>query len=256
MSSLSFKRLGKGKPIILMHGFPMNQTVWEDFVPLLTHHFEVITVDLPGFGESPLPQQPFSIDQVADIVLGWLAAEKILGSTLIGHSLGGYVALAMLEKQPALFSGLGLFHSTALADSEEKKESRLKVVEFIEKNGVLAFTSNFIPPLFANQNHKAIDAVRNIAVQSSESAVTGYTLAMRNRPDRTEVLKKLEVPILFLAGEADPGIPVNSILKQSEYCKSPQVHFLKQVAHMGMFENPKEAANLIRSFVSREESEN
>ena len=250
MSRLSFKQQGSGKPIILLHGFPMNQRVWDDFVPLLSDHYNVITVDLPGFGESPLPQLPFTIDQVADIVLEWMLTEKILGSTLIGHSLGGYVALAMAEKQPDLFSGLGLFHSTALADSDEKKESRLKVVDFIAKNGVLAFTSNFIPPLFADQNHKAINKVREIAVQSNHDAVTGYTLAMRNRPDRTSVLKKLEMPILFLTGEADPGIPVNSILLQAESCKFPQVHVLKQVAHMGMFENPEISVNHIRSFAN------
>ena len=250
MSSLSFKQQGHGKPIILLHGFPMNQMVWDDFAPLLSDNYKVITVDLPGFGKSPLPDLSFTIDQVADIVLDWISTEKILGSTLIGHSLGGYVALAMAEKRPDLFSALGLFHSTALADSDEKKESRLKVIEFIGKNGVLAFTSNFIPPLFADQNHRAINKVREIAVQSTQDAVTGYTLAMRNRPDRTSVLKKLEMPILFLTGEADPGIPVNSILKQAEYCKFPHVHVLKQVAHMGMFESPEVLANHIRSFVN------
>ena len=250
MSRLSFKQQGSGKPIILLHGFPMNQRVWDDFVPLLSDHYNVITVDLPGFGESPLPQLPFTIDQVADIVLDWISTEKTLGSTIIGHSLGGYVALAMAKKRPDLFSGLGLFHSTALADTEEKKESRLKVVEFIGKNGVLAFTSNFIPPLFADQNHKAINKVREIAIQSTHDAVTGYTLAMRNRPDRTSVLKKLEMPVLFLAGEADPGIPVNSILEQAKRCKFPQVHVLKHVAHMGMFENPEVSVNHLRSFVN------
>lgn len=250
MSSLSLKEKGQGKPIILLHGFPMNQTVWDDFVPLLSDSYKVITFDLPGFGKSPLPALPFTIDQVADIVLDCISTEKIIGSTLIGHSLGGYVALAMVEKRPDLFSGLGLFHSTALADTEEKKESRLKVVDFIGKNGVLAFTSNFIPPLFADPSHNGIDKVREIAVQSTHDAVTGYTLAMRNRPDRTSVLKKLEMPVLFLTGEADPGIPVNSILSQAEHCKFPQVHILKQVGHMGMFENPEVSANYIRSFVN------
>ncbi len=250
MSSLSFKQYGQGKPIILLHGFPMNQTVWDDFVPLLSATNKVITVDLPGFGKSPLPQLPFTIDQIADLLLSLLSSEKISGATLIGHSLGGYIALAMVEKRPELFSGLGLFHSTALADSAEKKESRLKVVDFIGKNGVLAFTSNFIPPLFADQNHKAINKVREIAEQSAHNAVEGYTLAMRNRPDRTSVLKKLKIPILFLAGEADAGIPVNSIMKQAEQCESPDVHILKHVAHMGMFENPEACANIVRSFVS------
>ncbi|MEO7990816.1 MAG: alpha/beta hydrolase [Chryseolinea sp.] len=250
MYSLSFKQYGQGKPIILLHGFPMNQTVWEDFIPLLSDTHKVITVDLPGFGKSPLSQLPFTIDQIADSLLSWLSTEKISGATVIGHSLGGYVALAMVDKKPELFSGLGLFHSTALADSEEKKESRLKVVDFIRKNGVLGFTSNFIPPLFADQNHKAISTVREIAVHSVHDAVVGYTLAMRNRPDRTSVLKKFKMPILFLAGEADAGISVDSITKQAEQCKSPNVHILKQVAHMGMFENPEACANIVRSFVS------
>jgi len=250
MSSLSFKQYGQGKPIILLHGFPMNQSVWNDFVPLLSDAYKVITVDLPGFGKSPLPELPFTIDQIADSLLDWLSSENILGSTVIGHSLGGYVALAMAEKRPELFTGLGLFHSTALADSEEKKESRLKVVDFIAKNGVLAFTSNFIPPLFADQKHKAIDTVRDIAVQSTHDAVVGYTLAMRNRPDRTSLLRKLKIPVLFLAGEADAGIPVDSILSQSELCESAQVHVLKQVAHMGMFEKSEASSVIIRTFIS------
>ncbi len=250
MSSLSFKQYGQGKPIIFLHGFPMNQTVWNDFVPLLSDTYKVITVDLPGFGKSPLSESPFTIEQIADSVLRWVLSEKISGATIMGHSLGGYVALAMVEKQPELFSGLGLFHSTALADSAEKKESRLKVVDFIGKNAVLAFTSNFIPPLFADQNHKAINKVREIAIQSGHDAVIGYTLAMRNRPNRISVLEKLKMPVLFLAGEADAGIPVDTIFKQAERCESPQVHVLKQVAHMGMFENPEASANIIRSFVS------
>jgi pimeloyl-ACP methyl ester carboxylesterase len=248
MSLIHFQVQGHGKPIILLHGFPMNQTVWDDFVPLLSDTHKVITVDLPGFGKSPSLPLPFTIEQVADSVLSWMSAEKFFGGTLIGHSLGGYVALAMAEKAPAVISGLGLFHSTAYADSADKKESRLKVIDFIEKNGVLAFTSNFIPPLFADQNHKAISKVREIAIQSSKNAVLGYTLAMRNRPDRTAVLQKLKIPVLFLAGEADAGIPVESIIKQADQCELPLVHILKQVAHMGMFEDPQASAAMIRSF--------
>jgi pimeloyl-ACP methyl ester carboxylesterase len=227
----------------------MNQTVWDDFVPLLSDTNKVITIDLPGFGKSTALESPFTIEQIADTILDWLLAEKISESMLIGHSLGGYVALAMAEKRPDLFSGLGLFHSTAFADTAEKKESRLKVIDFINKNGVLAFTTNFIPPLFADQNHWAIAKVREIAIQSSYDAVVGYTNAMRNRPDRTLVLKKLKIPVLFLAGEADAGIPFETILTQAKQCESPEIQILKEVAHMGMFENPEASAAIIRAFV-------
>ncbi len=250
MSSLHFQVRGQGKPIIFLHGFPMNQTVWDEFVPLLTDTNKVITIDLPGFGKSTALESSFTIEEVADIILDRLSAEKISGSTIIGHSLGGYVALAMAEKRPDLFSGLGLFHSTAFADTPEKKESRLKVIDFINKNGVLAFTSNFIPPLFADQNHLAIAKVREIAIQSSHDAVVGYTNAMRNRPDRTSVLKKLKIPVLFLVGEADAGLPVDTILTQAKHCESQVIQILKKAAHMGMFENPETSAAIIQEFVS------
>ena len=250
MPSLSFQQYGQGKAIILIHGFPMNQTVWNDFVPLLSTTNKVITVDLPGFGKSPLLPLPFTIEQVADSILQWISTENLFNCTVIGHSLGGYVALALVEKKPELFSGLGLFHSTALADTEEKKESRLKVIEFIEKNGVLAFTSNFIPPLFSDQKHPAIPKVREIAMLSSKEAVVGYTLAMRNRSDRTSILKEMTVPVLFITGDTDIGIPVDSIIRQSEQSKSSNVHVLKNVAHMGMFENSEATAAIIQAFVT------
>lgn len=248
MPDLSFQELGNGPTLLLIHGFPMDSRVWDDFRKPLAKHFRVITIDLPGFGTSPLLKEGFSIPDVADSVLDWLLSKEIKSSIVIGHSLGGYVALAMAGKKPELFSGVGLFHSTAFPDSEEKKASRLKVVEFIDRNGVLAFTSNFIPPLFANQEHPAIEKVRSIATSSTQESVKGYTLAMRKRQSSLQILENLEMPLLFLAGRKDGGIPVESILEQAALCQRPDVQVLENVAHMGMFENPEEAAAIIRQF--------
>src|SRR5690606_19740979 len=154
--------------------------------------------DLPGFGNSPGLKTPFTIDDVAEEILNWIRHNPIKNATLIGHSLGGYVSLALLERSPDLFKSFVLFHSTALPDSPEKKSSRNKVVEFIENNGVLAFTSNFIPSLFANPEHPAVKTVRSISQEASAEAVKGYTFAMRDRPDRTSVLKDSGKPVLFL----------------------------------------------------------
>jgi len=172
-------------------------------------------------------------------------------SVLIGHSLGGYVALAMVEKRPDLFRGLGLFHSTAYADSEEKKISRNKAVEFVNKNGAKAFATNFIAPLFSDPHHAAIQKVKNIAAESQEGAVIGYTIAMRDRPDQTKTLKSFKKPTLFLAGEKDPGIPVESIHRQAKECQKPEIHVISNVAHMAMFEKPEEAASKINRFLSK-----
>lgn len=248
MSRLNFRKSGKGDPIILIHGFPMNRTVWDPFITLLSENFTVITVDLPGFGESTILKSPFTIAEVAEEIILWIEEEQIGTSVLIGHSLGGYVALSMVAKKAKHFAGFGLFHSTAYADSEEKKQSRTKVIEFIDKNGVETFTTNFIAPLFVDQTHPAIEYVKQIAKQSSKEAVQGYTLAMRDRPDLTSIISNYKNPILFLAGEKDTGIPPENIYKQAASSPNSETHVIEGVAHMGMFENPSKTSRIISNF--------
>jgi len=250
LKDLFVEQRGSGNPIVLIHGFPMNHHVWNHFATDLSKEFLVFTPDLPGFGKSKILTTPFSIDDVAQRLIEWLDNEKQKKSVIIGHSLGGYVTLAIAAKRPDLLAGLGLFHSTALADSIEKKESRTKVIEFVEKNGAPAFTSNFIQPLFADADHAGIEMVRNIAVQSSAEAITGYTLAMRDRPGRERLLESFDKPILFIAGEKDGGIPVKSIRYQASIARHPYLHILKSVAHMGMFENQSLTLEIVRSFAS------
>lgn len=242
---------GAGKALIFIHGFPMHQAIWDDFGERFIKSYNVITLDLPGFGKSPILPFPFSIDQVAGQVLHFITEKEIQNSVVVGHSLGGYVALSMIEKRPDLFSGIGLFHSTAYADSAEKKASREKVIDFVEKNGALAFTKNFIAPLFANPQNKWIETVKKIAGQSSEAAIIGYTQAMSTRYDQTKTLKNFKKPTLFLAGNQDVGIPVASIHEQATVCHYPEIHILQGVGHMAMFEKPDEAADRIEGFLGK-----
>jgi len=254
MIDLFFRERGKGNPLILIHGFPFHQSIWDDYIEKLSDQFLVITVDLPGFGKSRGLPMPFTISQVADALLHFITSKKMHNIALVGHSLGGYVALAMIEKNPELFSALVLFHSTAYADSSEKKESRSKVVEFVKKNGALPFTTGFIPPLFANQNHQAVEKVKQIASKATAETVIGYTLAMRDRSDQIKTLERFKNPTLFLAGEKDTGIPVDSVLEQASHCKKPEIHIFEKVAHMGMFERTEETAAKIKGFLTKSDT--
>ena len=249
MIPISSREYGSGTPVILIHGFPFHQGLWEGYVERFSDQFQVITIDLPGFGKSPLLASTFSIDQVAEALVSFVTEKNISRATLVGHSLGGYVALSMIKRNADLFRSLVLFHSTAYADAAEKKESRMKVVEFVKKKGALPFTSGFIPPLFADQNHPAIGRVRNIAAEASSEAVIGYSLAMKDRQDHIKTLESYKNPTLFLAGKNDPGIPPNSIVKQAAHCQKPEIHILDHVAHMGMLEKPEETASKIKDFV-------
>jgi pimeloyl-ACP methyl ester carboxylesterase len=251
MASIYFRELGSGFPVVLLHGFPFTSRIWDSFAHKLAEDYHVITPDLPGFGNSGLPPEKLTIDSVARVLNEWLREKKILKSIVIGHSLGGYVTLAMAKQSPELFSAIGLFHSTALADTDEKKESRNKVIEFINKNGVEKFTSNFIGPLFADQHHPGIKDIQPIAVQAKEESVKAYTLAMRDRADSTNVLASFKKPILFIAGERDSGIPVDSIKKQALVNSDSDVHILPGVAHMGMVESENQTLEIIRRFIKK-----
>lgn len=229
----------------------MNSRIWDEFASRLAQHFTVYTPDLPGFGKSPLLSGNFSISSVAAVMNEWVKEQRISFPALIGHSMGGYVALEMIRQSPLSFGGLGLFHSTALEDSAEKKESRTKVLQFIDDNGVLAFTSNFIQPLFADQNHPAISTVRDITIEASQEAVKGYTRAMRDRDDTTEVLEAFGGPILIIGGDSDKGIPADSLIKQGTLGKNISVHILPATGHMGMVERFDETLTIVRDFVQK-----
>lgn len=242
---------GKGRPLIFIHGFPMHHGIWDDFGKRFVSTHQVITLDLPGFGKSSILQFPFSLHEVAAKLLQFVLHQDLSEVAVIGHSLGGYIALEMVSQRPDLFSSIGLFHSTALADSAEKKESRTKVIAFVEQHGAAAFTTNFITPLFADPRTPGIDTVKDIARQSSAMAVIGYTNAMREREDHTKTLKNFKKPTLFLMGDQDPGIPLKSIRDQASLCQYPEIHALHRVGHMGMFEKPDEAADRIQRFLQK-----
>ncbi len=251
MTTIFSREEGKGKPILLIHGFPFHQEIWDGYVERLSDEFRVILVDLPGFGKSAPLKSPFTLDQIATTLLDFVAENNLKKINLVGHSLGGYVALAMVKKRPDLFASLVLFHSTAYPDSVEKRESRSKVVEFVQKNGALPFSSGFIPPLFFNPTHPAIERVKQIASQATSEAVIGYTLAMKDRPDQLKTLEVFENPTLFLAGKNDPGIPPDSIAKQATHCQKGEIHIFDNVSHMGMLEKPEETAAKIKEFLSK-----
>ncbi|HYI77871.1 MAG TPA: alpha/beta hydrolase [Chryseolinea sp.] len=251
MTTLFSQEKGAGKPVVLLHGFPFHQSIWDGYRERLSDEFRVVTVDLPGFGKSPPLNSPFTLEQVASTLNSFLVNKNLSRVNLIGHSLGGYVALAMVKNDPDLFASLTLFHSTAYADSAEKKESRSKVVEFVQKNGALPFTSGFIPPLFFNPTHLAVERVKKIASEASSESVIGYTLAMRDRPDHIKTLEVFKNPTLFLAGKNDPGIPPDSIRKQATHCQKGEIHIFDNVSHMGMLEKPEETVSKIKDFLSK-----
>lgn len=173
---------------------------------------------------------------------------------LLGHSLGGYVALAMMAMSPGSFSGLALLNSTALPDSSEKKASRSKVLAFVDQHGVQKYVESFIPGLFYQRQNPHINTALALARATRASTFKDYTLAMRDRPSREEVMRTAEVPISLMAGEFDPGIPLQSMRELARLNQSIRLHILPKTAHMGMFESTGEVVSIIENLVSEARS--
>ena len=157
--NISYGISGKDSAVVLLHGFGEDSDVWHYQVDFLKDHFRIIVPDIPGSGASPLNEQLTTIEDYSEAIKAILDNENITQAVLIGHSMGGYIALALAQKYPHLLKAFGLFHSTAFPDSEEKKQARLKSIEFIKLNGAYSFIKTSTPGLFSEEfkiNHAKI----------------------------------------------------------------------------------------------------
>lgn len=248
MNSLYFKEQGEGSVLILLHGFCETYQIWEEILPELSTYFKIIAPDLPGFGKSKIVKSDFTIKDVAQVIIKLIDEMHIRKCVLIGHSLGGYVALALTEERPDLVQGLCLFHSTALADSEEKKSNRNKTMDFVRKNGTLPFIETFVPSLFYQNVQTNTERVFKIASKTTKKAILGYSKAMRDRPDMSHLLKVYSNPVLFLAGDHDTIIPINSLSEQVKTSISGKLEVIVETGHMGMLEDPASSIKILKDF--------
>ncbi len=249
--NIHYREFGKGKPVILVQGFGEDGNIWNELIEDLKDNFKIIVPDIPGSGKSEmLDGENTSIEDYAEVIKAILKEEKIELCCMIGHSMGGYITLAFAEKYPELLYGFGLFHSSAFADEEEKKQTRRKAIEFIKTKGTYAFLKTSIPNLFADSKHQndiemLIEQGKNLTLE----ALIQYYHAMINRPDRTHVLKIFTKPVLFIIGQKDNAIPLQASLQQCHLPAISHVHILENVGHMGMIEEQKKCSGLLLSFL-------
>jgi pimeloyl-ACP methyl ester carboxylesterase len=252
MSKISYTDSGFGPVIVFVHGFCETKEVWSAFINSLHSNFRVICVDLPGYGDSPL-HAPLSMESMADSIFDLLQLLGIQKVIIIGHSMGGYVSLAFADRHSAMVAGLGLFHSTTYADSDEKKLQRNKTIKYLEEHGVEAFIKPFVPPLFAAPNRKrcekAINFLIEIGLKTPEATIIACAEAMRDRPDRSHVLANSMFPVLFIIGKNDHTTKAEDAFIQAQLPYQCYMQMLGDTAHQGMFEREEETLKMIHAFV-------
>ncbi len=253
---IHYSIVGNGQPVMLLHGFAEDRSIWADQIAFLQDRYKLLVPDMPGTGKSTLlKKEVVSIDDYASCIKSILKKEEIEKCILIGHSMGGYITLAFAEIYPEYVTAFGLFHSSAYADDAEKVASRQKAIEFIGKNGASAFLATSIPGLFkdAEKSSKDIKNLLENGNNFSAEALIQYYEAMITRPDRTNVLKNSKVPVLFVLGEYDKAVPFKAGLEQSTLATTTYVNILRRSAHMGMLEETEKSNRILADFLQFQE---
>ena len=248
---LHFFEKGQGHPLLLLHGFCESGEMWHYLADSLSTQYRVICPDLPGFGNSELTHPIQSLEEVAEQLEGWMQAKQIQNPIVMGHSLGGYVALALLERMGNRIKAIGLLHSTAFGDDLDKKEMRNRTLTFLKKHGAAKFVTSFVPQLFPD--HRRIELAEAMAQaiedgkRSSLEGLLAYTVAMRDRKDRLAVLQQFAGPKLLLAGTLDGSVKIESSRAQQEVF----THYieLEGVGHLGMVEEKEKTLAVVQDFV-------
>lgn len=249
---LFYRTWGDGPCVVLLHGFGEDGEIWHHQWHRLAG-CRLLIPDLPGSGHSEM-MADMSMEGLASAVYHLLQKEGISRCILIGHSMGGYIALAFLEQYPEMVAGLGLFHSSAFADSEAKKETREKGIAFMEKQGAALFLETTTPNLYAPQSREQrkelvqthIDRMKN----ASAAALIAYYRSMMQRPDRTVLLQHNKIPFLFVLGKYDAAVPLSDGLQQAHLPAVAHVHLLQASGHMGMVEEPEQSCILLQQFIA------
>ncbi|MDN4164494.1 alpha/beta hydrolase [Cytophagales bacterium LB-30] len=252
MTEIAYTEMGAGYPVVLLHGFCENKSMWETLQTELSADYRVICPDIPGFGDSPALKE-VSMESAAAALYDWLKAKDIFECIFIGHSLGGYITLAIEEAYPNFLKAYGLFHSSALADAPEKKEARDKTIASVKQYGKEAFLKTFIPglynPLRIEEYGEFLHHSERMGKKTSAESIMSYLAAMRDRSERMYLLKQKSKPVLFIAGAQDAAVPLEKSLQHQPFIDKKDFHLLQEAGHMGFYECPQESLKIIRSFL-------
>jgi 3-oxoadipate enol-lactonase len=240
---LAYERQGKGTPLVLLHGYPLDHHLWDEIVPLLNDTFDLIIPDLRGFGESTTLETPYTMDDFASDVAGLLDHLGIQEAAIAGHSMGGYVALAFARLYPERINALALVGSQVLADPPDRKEGRYKSAAEVAEKGISGVVEVMTPKFTSDPHWQAF--ARKTMQRQQPAAYIGALKAMAERADSTPLLSTLKFPLVVAHGGADLLIPVERAREVKAAVPESHLVEIKDVGHMPMCEAPNETARAL-----------
>ena len=251
-TEIAFDDIGSGFPVVFIHGFPLNRTMWEPQVTALVAEFRCITIDMRGFGGSAAVP-PYSMDRYADDVAAILDALGIARAVIVGLSMGGYVAFAMWRRHRKRIRGLVLADTRAVADTEDAIERRRDMIAAAESQGATAIANAQIAGLVGrttrDKRPDIYDATHRMIAQTSVAGIVGALEALIERPDSTPTLSTIDVPTLIIVGDEDVITPPKEARKLQDAIPRSRLEVLKGAGHLSNVERPAAFNTVMTEFL-------
>jgi pimeloyl-ACP methyl ester carboxylesterase len=250
--TVTFSDTGKGRAVVLLHGFLGSHEIWDSTVKNLSRSYRVIAIDLPGHGGSECFGYVHSMELLAKCVKAVMDSLRLKRYVIIGHSMGGYAALAFADLFPDHLKGLCLYHSSAYADTEEKKRDRRRSAKVVKANHKI-YTTEVVKNLFATKNTKylkeEIAFAQKVAAKTSRQSIIAALEGMADRTNRDMILGMVHYPVMMVIGELDNVLPHQQLLEQSELIHNKHILYLEHDGHMGFLESPRASNAALRKFL-------
>jgi 3-oxoadipate enol-lactonase len=249
---LAYDEAGSGTPLLLVHGWPLDRSMWRGQLGGLATHARVLAPDLRGFGGSSV-RAPFSIDQYADDLAAFLDALGLAQAVVCGLSMGGYIAFSILRRHRERVRALILADTRATADTDEGRENRRKAIGLIEQEGMQALAARQLPSMVGRstleRRPELAESVRHMMASLSPEGVIGAARAMADRPDSTPLLSSIEVPTLVVGGAEDGITPPDVLRAMAAEIPGSRVEILEQAGHLSPLERPAAFNHVVSEFV-------
>ena len=244
---LSYEEHGEGVPVIFLHGFPFDRTIWEPVIPQLSEQARCILPDLRGFGQSPVTEDVYSMRLQAEDIARLMDRLGIEQAILIGHSMGGYVSLAFAQAYPNRLLGLGLVATQAAADPPERRQSRYKTADAVMHKGARVVASSMVQSLTPKK--ELVEPIKKLILNATPAGVVGALKGMAERQDLTGELSRIMVPALVLYGSSDQLLPRDRVETMAQMLPKGWMVEIENAGHMLMMEEPDRVAEALGQLI-------
>jgi 3-oxoadipate enol-lactonase len=232
-----------GLPVIFLHGFPFSHAMWKSQLDVVSNSYRAIAYDIRGHGKSFVGDGQYTIEGHVDDLIGIMDHLKIDGGVIVGLSMGGYIALRALERNPGRFKAAVLCDTRSEADSNEAKLKRCGGIAAVKKDGPGVFAENFIKAVFASKTIEKsphlVEPIRKTIERTPALSIAGTLLALAARTDTTTSLSGMKIPTLIMVGEFDAVTPPSAAQAMHERIPGSEFHIIPEAAHMSNLENPE-----------------